>query len=126
MRFAKKCGIYLCIGLLVIVCVTASVIYNAKTKTYSVAEIVSAGEVIETVDLSKVTGTYEIEVNTESGYNKISVEPGRIAVIEADCPDKICVNQGYIEDSGLPIVCLPHKLTITMKGGGKIDAVSGK
>ena len=126
MRFAKKCGIYLCIGLLVIVCVTASVVYNAKTKTYSVAEIVSDGEVIETVDLSKVTGTYEIEVNTESGYNKISVEPGRIAVIEADCPDKICVNQGYIEAGNLPIVCLPHKLTITMKGGGKIDAVSGK
>ena len=45
----------------------------------------------------------------------IRVEPGRIAVIGADCPDKVCVEAGWRSDSASPIVCLPHRLVIRIE-----------
>ena len=95
---------------------------NAKSKDNAVAKIVSDGKVIKTIDLSDIDEVYEFEVRNESGYNKVRAEKGRIAVIEADCPDKVCVNRGYMESGGLPIVCLPHKLTVLV-GSGDVDAV---
>ncbi|MGN1098388.1 MAG: NusG domain II-containing protein, partial [Clostridia bacterium] len=58
------------------------------------AKITLNGEVIKTVDLS-VTEPYEFDVESGGGYNRIRVENGRIAVIDADCPDRLCVKQGY-------------------------------
>lgn len=118
--------LHLVIAVLCLVCVGILVYRAGSTSNCNQAEIVSDGKTIDTIDLSKVTEPYEIEVNNELGYNKISVEPGRIAVVEADCPDKLCVNQGYIGSGGLPIVCLPHMLTITMTDSGEIDAVAGR
>ena len=58
--------------------------------------------------------------------NTILVEPGRIRVSEADCPDQICVHQGFISDGTTPIVCLPNKLIIQIIGGGEaLDAAAG-
>ncbi|MDE5952038.1 MAG: NusG domain II-containing protein, partial [Acetatifactor sp.] len=54
----------------------------------------------------------------DGGYNVIEVSPGSIAIIEADCPDKLCVLQGPIADSLLPITCLPHRLVIELKPSG--------
>lgn len=107
------------------VCIVAAV-WLSTTDDNNVAEIVSDGKVIDRIDLSKVDEPYEFEVRNSLGCNTVRAEQGRIAVIEADCPDKVCVNQGYIEAGGLPIVCLPHKLTITMTDSGEIDAVAGR
>ena len=35
----------------------------------------------------------------------------------ADCPDQVCVHQGWISDSTVPIVCLPHQVIIEVTGG---------
>lgn len=50
------------------------------------------------------------------GSNILTVEGGRARVSEADCPDKLCVNQGWIRGEGQCIVCLPNKLTVTVEG----------
>ena len=90
------------------------------------ANVVQNGETVKTIDLSKVEQPYEFDINYEDGgYNRIRVEQGRIYVIEADCRDKICVKHGCAA-GGSPIVCLPHRLSITVSGtGGGPDAVSG-
>lgn len=75
------------------------------------------GEYIREIDLQAVTLPYEFTVETAYGRNVLRVEHGQIAVIEADCPDLICVHQGFVDDSGIPIVCLPHKLVIELEGG---------
>ena len=59
----------------------------------------------------------------------IRAEPGRIAVVAADCPDRICVREGWLSDSASPIVCLPHRLVIRIEknaadSGPAPDAVS--
>ena len=58
----------------------------------------------------------EIPIKTEYGYNLIEVGDGKIRVVEASCPDKIDVKQGYISKIGETIVCLPNKMLIEIKG----------
>lgn len=112
--------------LLCAVCVVIWVVRGSGTSEAAVAQIKRGGSVIETIDLSSVAEPYEFVIEDDTGYNKIRVEKGRIAVTDADCKDKICVNSGYIDNSAVPIVCLPHRLSITIVGGDKdIDAVAG-
>ena len=87
----------------------------------TVAVVSVDGEVLERIDLSKVRKTYDIEVTTPYGNNTVHVEPGAISVTEADCPDHICVYQGKLTGSGIPIICMPHRLVISIEGGD-IDA----
>lgn len=53
--------------------------------------------------------------------NTLVIENGTARVVEADCPDQICVNQGAVRYEGESIVCLPHKLVITVEGGQAND-----
>ncbi len=92
-----------------------------------VARIVLDGELVEEIDLTRVGTPYSFSVESGSGgENTILVEPGRIRVSQADCPDRICVGQGFISDGTVPIVCLPHKLIVEIVGGGEeLDAAAG-
>ena len=45
---------------------------------------------------------------------------GAISVTAADCPDRVCLSQGRISQSGMPIACVPHRLVIQIEGG-KLD-----
>ncbi len=106
---------------------SAGIIFMQKNQTPSpVARITLDGELIREIPLDEVEESYSFVVDSESGSNTILVEPGRIRVSEADCPDQVCVNQGFISDGTVPVVCLPHKLMIEIVGGGsEFDAAAG-
>ena len=64
----------------------------------------------------------------EGGHtNTLVIRNGTAQVVEADCPDQICVNHGAIRYAGESIVCLPHKLVVSVEGGQEsgIDASTG-
>jgi hypothetical protein len=87
------------------------------------------GVCVRSVDLSQVREPETYTVETEGGQNVIQFEPGCIRVQEADCPDQVCVQAGWLTDSAAPIVCLPHRLVIRLEGNGAtaepaIDGVS--
>ena len=42
-------------------------------------------------------------------------------LVDADCPDKLCVHQGKIDKTGEVITCLPNKLTVTVIGADSGD-----
>ncbi|SHK84707.1 hypothetical protein SAMN05216582_12064 [Selenomonas ruminantium] len=83
------------------------------------AEIRQDGKVLEKVTLTGHTGNREIPVtftaNGSDGHNLIRIENEKISIIEADCPDKVCVQTGPICKAGEIIACLPHKLIIEIK-----------
>ncbi len=55
-------------------------------------------------------------LNTGDGeYNDILVENGKIRIADASCPDKLCVNMGYISEPLMPITCLPNHLVIRIE-----------
>ena len=84
----------------------------------TVAVITVDGQEYQRIDLSRVTESYDIEIDTKYGHNTVHVAPGRIAVTEADCPDGICVAQGAIDRGGVPIICMPHRLVVKIEGSG--------
>ncbi len=106
---------------------SAGVLLLQQKQTASpVARITRDGELLREIPLDEVEESYSFVVEDEEGSNTILVEPGRIRVSEADCPDQVCVNQGFISDGTVPVVCLPHKLMIEIVGGGsEFDAAAG-
>ena len=64
---------------------------------------------------SKLLGE-KIPIESQYGYNLIELGEDKVRVIEADCPDKIDVKQGWISGIGETIVCLPNRMVIEIKG----------
>ncbi len=66
-------------------------------------------------------GEYELN----GGTNVLKIEQGKAYLIEADCPDHLCVKQGKVDKSGETITCLPNRLTVTVYGADSdVDLVS--
>lgn len=76
---------------------------------------VNGKEIKKIIFDEKLIGT-TIPIETEFGYNLVEIDDEKVRVIEADCPDKIDVKQGYISRIGETIVCLPNKMVVEIKG----------
>ncbi len=50
------------------------------------------------------------------GENLLEIKDGKAHLTDASCPDKLCVNMGYISKTGQSIICLPNKVVIEIKG----------
>jgi len=86
------------------------------TDRATIAYIYQNGELIETIDLSAVEEAYTFTVEGDDGsYNVIEVRPGEIGIIEASCPDHLCMETGFIHNGTIPVVCLPNALIIEVK-----------
>ncbi len=85
------------------------------------------GEEINTIEFSKdiIGETYVLE--TEFGRNVLQFGDGEVKIIEASCPDQLCVKQGKIGQVGQLIVCLPNRLVVEIKannaGNDDIDNI---
>ena len=79
------------------------------------AEITVSGKLYKNIPLSQHRGEETIELKTKDGVNIIKIKDNKIGIIEADCPDKVCMNPQYIEKPGESLVCLPHKVMIEIK-----------
>lgn len=84
----------------------------------TIAEIYQNGTLMQSISLDSVTEPYTFTVTGENGCrNEVEVRPGSIGIISADCPDKLCVRQGFIHTSLLPVTCLPNRLVIQIRSG---------
>lgn len=110
----KKNKVWIIIFLIIAVLSLLYILLVPKATSTAVIRI--GNEVIREIDLLSVREPYEFLVECEEGNNTIRVEQGKICIIDADCDDKLCVNMGYIKDSTVPIVCLPHKLSVSIEG----------
>jgi len=119
-RISSRMLIIIFAALVVISSVLIIIAKNIKPDEL-IAEIYVEGSLEHTVDLNKVTESYTIELP----HNTILVEPGKIRMLSADCPDQVCVRQGVITNAAYPIICLPNKVEIRIIGASGIDAVTG-
>ncbi|MBE5952657.1 MAG: NusG domain II-containing protein [Lachnospiraceae bacterium] len=107
-KLIKKSDIILFVSVILIAVLALLYIMSTRNPGARV-EISFDGEVVETFELSE---DREHKVTTEKGNNLILIKNGTVDVIEADCPDKICVKHTNIKNAGETIICLPHKLVI--------------
>lgn len=109
----------LLIGAVLILLSAVSLIYILLPKSQEggyTADIFRNGDLIESISLEEVQESYRITVTGDSGcINEIEVRPGSIGIVSADCPDKLCVHQGFISDSRLPVTCLPNRVVILLR-----------
>ena len=79
-----------------------------------------------------VTGTYSLSVDREveiltgengEERNLLVIKDGKATVTAATCPDGICTSHKPISREGESIVCLPHKVVVTVIGGEKAPDV---
>ena len=81
------------------------------------------GETVLELPLGEDT---RIVLGDEGRANTLVIEDGTARVAEADCPDQVCVRHGAIQYEGESIVCLPHRLVVTVEGGevNDVDAAA--
>ena len=114
------------IGLLVIAAL-AGIIYPAYLLRVEggVAQVIISvdGKVIRSV---KLDGHHEIiRVEGADGYDVVEIRDNKVRIVEADCPDKLCLKQGWIAWAPQQIVCLPNRVVVKIVNDRKanIDAI---
>jgi len=111
-----------------IVIISAFIALQLRQVPAGYAHIYRDGELTDTVNVAGIFDPFTITLEYEDNINIIAVEQGRIRMISANCPDGTCVRQGWMSGGAFPIVCLPNRIVITLKGGvneNGIDAVVG-
>lgn len=105
----KKKDIILLIGVIAVCGIAALFIFVFNTEEGSYAQITVDGEVYGIYDLSE---DQTIEIDTDYGHNAVQITGGTAVMIEADCPDGYCIDQGAVKNNKQTIVCLPHKVVV--------------
>ena len=101
---------------------TAAVVHDcpaAVDDTYVQLEV--DGKVVETLSLDEDT-VRKIETDN-GGRNVLVIKDGEAEMSEANCPDGICTNHRKIHRNGESIICLPHKVVVTVVNENDADEV---
>lgn len=74
----------------------------------------------------QIIGTYSlaidrvVDITTDDGeMNRLVIRDGKAFMESATCPDGVCVSHRPISREGETIVCLPHKVVVTVIGGNE-------
>ena len=81
---------------------------------------------------NKLTKTFDLNkdreyfIETKFGYNLLIIKNNKVRILDADCPNKICVDKGYISKNDESIICLPHHVVVTVESNEEkaVDAVA--
>lgn len=122
----KRNDLIIIIGILAI----AGLIYgfnkykvNSMDKSDLYIEIYVNAKLYERVPVGE---EHEFIIETEKGINVIKTHNNGVEMVEASCPDQVCVQTGLITKPGSTIVCLPNEVYIEIVGDTEdgLDAIS--
>ncbi len=119
----KKNDIIL-IGVIVVLALAVILFLSLSKKEGSRVVVTVDKKPYQTFDLNKDT-TFTVE-DGQGGYNTFMIENNTVDMLEASCPDKICVNHKPIRYNHESIVCLPNKVVLTIESeeNSEVDAVA--
>lgn len=109
---SKHWLLFFCVALLL--CITSVFLLRAYQPKTLIAEIYQDGVLVQTIDLTVLKEPREFLLTKGEKENRILAEPGQISMHSANCPDRLCVRQGPIQNGIYPIVCLPNKVVIKL------------
>jgi len=78
----------------------------------------------------EIQGVYSLsedqEISINNGSNILVIKNGKADMTEADCPDKLCVNQKAVSKNNENIICLPNKVIVEVDSSenSEFDAVT--
>lgn len=107
------------IGVLLILAVVMLILMNSRRERGAMVEVYLGGELVSSVSLSE-----DNIFSVNNDLNVIEILGGKVRMAEANCPDRVCQRQGWIDGVGQSIVCLPNNLVIMVVGGqGEVDFI---
>ena len=119
--------ILLVVVLLALAVVLLIVIYNRGREGSYVVVMIRNKEIARySLAINAIYAIYDIyddydnyDNNGDNGRkNKIEIKDGRVRMLEASCPNHLCIRQGWISLEGQSIVCLPNKVVVRIEGSG--------
>lgn len=99
-------------------------LYGANSDSGKYVQVEVNGEIVDTLKLDE---DFEKQYDFNGETNTLVIKNGKADVIEANCKDKYCVNQKPINLAGESIICLPHKMVVSVVdelNDSEIDAVA--
>ena len=66
----------------------------------------------------------KFEIKGKKGKILIEIRNEKIRVLESSCPQKICVNTGWINKKGQSIICIPNQVFVAVEGKREVDGVT--
>lgn len=58
----------------------------------------------------------KVTIKGAYGDVRIQIKNGKVAVVYADCPNKVCVRTGWRSLSGETIICVPNQVIVRILG----------
>lgn len=115
-KIFKKADLFVIAAALIAAAVGFILVFTRPAGEY--IEIAVDGDTIATLPLDR-------DARYELSGNVIAIENGEVRMEYADCPDLICVHHAPISRRNETIVCLPNRVTVTVRGGrSDVDAIS--
>ncbi len=71
-----------------------------------------SGEVVKKISLQEGTHLQKITIEGKKGPAIIEIKGWKVRMVEAFCPDKLCVKQGWISNPGQSIICVPNEVVL--------------
>lgn len=120
---SRKSKIYLAaFAAAIIVCAGGIALLQLAPKQ-EIAQIYLDGELVQELHWGALTAPQEIPIGDG---NILCADGDGVWMKSADCPDQLCVKQGKIHNGSRSIVCLPNRVTVTLKSAEPgLDGVAG-
>lgn len=99
-------------------------LYGVNSDSGKYVQVEVNGEIVETLKLDE---DFEKQYDFNGGTNTLVISNGKADITEANCKDEVCVNHMPISRAGESIICLPHKMVVTVVdelNDSEIDAVA--
>ena len=116
-RFGKNDIIF--ISFLILFCIGICIaVYKGGSVEGSTITITVDGDVYGTYSLLE---EQTITVGEGDTINIVEIKDGEAFMVEASCPDQLCVDQNEISYDKESIICLPNKVVITVTSDQESD-----
>lgn len=111
-------GTVLLLGLVILL------IFSLTKSEGSKVMITIDGKEYKTLDLN-IDTTMKVEVGNGE-WNTFEIKDGHVNMLDASCPDKLCVKHKDIHYNHETIVCLPNKVVLEIMNGedSEIDMIA--
>jgi len=125
-KFFKKADLILIAVVIAAAGILLFILYGLNTGSGSYVQIEINGKAVQSLPLD-TNCSFDIE-SADGGRNTLVIEDGSAKMTDANCPDGICTNHKSINKTGESIICLPHKVVVTVTdkntSQNEIDAVA--
>lgn len=116
--FRLKVGDFIIAIVIIAIAAVNLALFTFKSSDNISAVIIKDGKAIRTINLSSLTKKETVQFDDKYKI-VITAEKGRIRFAKANCPDKVCVQTGWISKAGQSAACLPARIIIKIIAGDK-------